>query len=182
MVATQDEAGRREMQEKAMMYQIFNAQLEELSSQFLALNQKGMELDAAKNALSELGKVTKGSEILVPVGAGCYGFGTLSKSDRFMVEIGSGFVEEKPLSGAIEAVEERKKEISKLQEMARGEIEGLRGKMDRIGLELNESMAAAKGGAGLKVVAQKEDGAPDKTARTARAAAKKDDDDGIMVE
>jgi prefoldin alpha subunit len=186
MVATVDEAGRRQMQEKALMYQLFNAQLEELSSQFLALNQKAMELEAARNALGELGKVPDGSEVLIPVGAGCYGFVKLAKGDKFMVEIGSGLVEEKPLAGAIEAVEERKKEIVKLQEMARNEIEGLRGRMDQIGLELNESAAAARGMGGMKVASPGEnESKEDAVARVAKARPKKskeDDDDEVMVE
>jgi prefoldin alpha subunit len=181
------DAGNREMQEKALMYQIFNAQLEELSSQFLALNQKAMELEMARNALGELSKVSKGSEILVPVGAGCYGFGTLSKNEKFMVEIGSGLVEEKLLAGAIETVEERKKEIMKLQEMARNEIEGLRGRMDQIGLELNESAAAARGAGGLRVAAaaNEKETKEEAVARVAKARPKKskeDDDDEVMVE
>lgn len=179
MPGMETDAGKRRLQEKALMYQLLNAQLEELSSQFLHLNDRMLELEAAKNALGEMGKVKEGSDMLVPIGAGCYGFGKLGKKGSFMVEIGAGLLEEKPLSGALCAVEERKKEIGNLQERVKAELEGMRMKMDQIGLELNE---ATQGGRG-KAEASGAAAAAGNAARPQKAQPKKsEDDDAIMVE
>ncbi|MFH0956937.1 MAG: prefoldin subunit alpha [Candidatus Aenigmatarchaeota archaeon] len=165
---------KKEMQEKAMMYQILNSHLEEISSHFLAINEKILEVDVAKNALSELSKAGDGSEMLVPVGAGCYGFGKLGKKGKFMVEIGAGFVAEKTLAGALESMEARKHELQHLQDRVKTELQNLRGNMDRIGLELNEMAGGNETGAAALGSAPQEKG---------NAARKnEDDDDGIFVE
>jgi prefoldin alpha subunit len=148
----------KEVQEKALMYQVFGAQLEELSSHFMAINQKVLEVDMAKNSLDELSKAVEGSDTLVPVGAGCYGFGKLGKKGKFMVEIGGGFVMEKTLPGAIESMDVRKKELMKLQDRVKAELENLRGNMDRIGLELNEMAAGGRPAAARKDDSQEDDG------------------------
>jgi prefoldin alpha subunit len=146
------EESQREAQEKAVLYQVIQAQLEELVKQATALDTKMLEFEIAKNALEDMGKTEPGSGILVPLGAGCYAHGTLEKKDRFMAEIGAGLVKEKTLPEAIALVEEKKKEIGKLQDRVTGEAERLRASMDKIGLELNEMVkrdqeTAAKEGA-----------------------------------
>jgi prefoldin alpha subunit len=152
------DASKKDMQEKALMYQVFGAQLEELSSHFLAINQKILEAEVAKNSLDELSKAGEGNDMLVPVGAGCYGFGKLGRKGRFMVEIGAGFVMEKTLPGAIESVDGRKKELQQLQDRVKAELENLRGNMDRLGLELNEMAAGGGRDAEKKSHAEEDDG------------------------
>ncbi len=134
------EESQKAAQEKAIMYQIIQAQMEELSRQGATLEDKALEMEVAKNALEEVGKAESGSDMLVPIGAGCYGHGKLGSKDRFMVEIGSGLVSEMSLKEAIVKVEEKKGEIEKLHGRVEAEMRKLQGSMDQLGLELNSMM------------------------------------------
>ena len=95
--------------------------------------------------------------MLLPLGGGCYGYGTLNKKGRFVVDIGAGLVKEQGLKDALENVKGKKKDVKDVAEKLKMEMEHMRSSMDKIGLELQEIQSAA----------QKE---------------KENDDDSIMVE
>jgi prefoldin alpha subunit len=131
-------------QEKALMYQILQAQMQELTNQASALEMRMVELENAENALKEVEGVKEGSEMLLPLGGGCYGYGTLNKKGRFMVEIGAGLVKEQRLTDALDTVKGKKKDVEEVAEKLKMEMEHMRNSMDKIGLELQEIQRAAQ--------------------------------------
>ena len=130
-------------QEKALMYQILQAQLQELTNQTGALEARMMELEAAENALKEVNETREGSDMLLPLGGGCYGHGTLTNKDKFMVEIGAGLVKEQSLKDAIANINGKKNDVENVGKKLKTEIDNIMGSMDRIGLELQEFSAGA---------------------------------------
>ena len=131
-------------QEKALMYQILQAQLQELTNQTGALEARMMELEAAENALKEVNGTKEGSEMLLPLGGGCYGYGTLTNKDRFMVEIGAGLVKEQGLKDAIANINGKKNDVENVGKKLKTEIYSIMGSMDKIGLELQQFQMAAQ--------------------------------------
>jgi len=129
-------------QEKAMMYQIMQAQLQELSNQSDALEARMAELEAAENTLKEVNDSKEGSEMLLPLGGGCYGHGTLSKKEKFMVEIGAGFTAERTLSEAMNIIKNKKIEVEDVGKKLKTEIEHIAGSMNNIGMELQQMQMA----------------------------------------
>ncbi len=125
-------------QEKALLYQIMQAQLQELTNQAAALEARMADLENAENALKEVGGTREGSEMLLPIGGGCYGYGTLTSKDKFMVEIGAGLVKEQGLKESLAIVDAKKKEVDDVGNKLKVEMEHIRGSMDRIGLELQQ--------------------------------------------
>lgn len=130
-------------QEKALMYQILQAQLQELTNQTGALEARMMELEAAEHTLREVNGAKEGSEMLLPLGGGCYGHGTLTNKDKFMVEIGAGLVKEQSLKDAIANINGKKNDVENVGKKLKTEIDNIMGSMDRIGLELQEFSAGA---------------------------------------
>ena len=128
---------QKEAQEKALIYQILQAQMEELSNQSSALQTRLLELEVARSGIKDMEKTNDGSDILVPLGAGCYCHGSLAKKGRFMVEIGAGYLEEKDIAGALSLIEQKRKDFEDVAEKIEAEMEHMRASMDRIGLDLN---------------------------------------------
>ncbi len=129
-------------QEKAMMYQIMQAQLQELSNQSDALEARMAELEAAENTLKEVNDSKEGSEMLLPLGGGCYGHGILSDKKKFMVEIGAGFTAERTLSEAMNIIKNKKIEVEDVGKKLKTEIEHIAGSMNNIGMELQQMQMA----------------------------------------
>jgi prefoldin alpha subunit len=144
---------QKQVQEKALLYQIMNAQLEQLSKQAELLESRMLELETAQEALRELNAAEEGSDVLIPIGGGCYGYGKLTRKDAFMVEIGAGIVKEQTLKDAMSSVEDRKKEVEDVDGKLRTEAEGIRSAMERIGLEFQEmtEKEQKKGGGDITV-------------------------------
>ncbi|MBN1897016.1 MAG: prefoldin subunit alpha [Candidatus Aenigmarchaeota archaeon] len=156
---------QQEMQEKLMLFQSFQAQLEELANHGTNVEARNIELEAAEDALNDIKKTKDNSEILVPLGAGCYGYGKLADRDNFMVEIGAGLAEKKNLQGAIEAIKLKKNEISEIRDSLDKQMDSMRASMDKIGIELQQMSDAQT---------KKEGEAP--------SGEEKKEDDGISVE
>jgi prefoldin alpha subunit len=144
MTDEQQKAG----QEKAMLYQILQAQMEELTKQGGMIESRMIELEAAENSLKEMNGAKVDSDILIPLGAGCYGYGKLTNKDKFMVEIGTGLVKEQSLKGAIAVIENKRKEVDDAAKKLNMEMERMRSAMDRIGLELQEMASKEQQGKG----------------------------------
>lgn len=132
------EDAQKAAQEKAMMYQIMQAQMEELARQATVLESRMIELETADNALKEVDDAKEGSDILLPLGAGCYGYGKLTRKDSFMVEIGSELVKSMPLKDTLAVIDDKKNEVEHAARKLKMEMDRIRGTMDRIGLELQE--------------------------------------------
>ena len=133
-----NEKDQKSAQEKALMYQFMNAQMEEFARQGTILEQSMIELETADHALKEINSAHESSEILMPLGAGNYGYGTLSKKDKFMVEIGSELVKEMSLKEAQKILAEKKEDVEDAAKKLKMQIDRLKLSMDKIGMELQE--------------------------------------------
>lgn len=139
-----DEKTQQEMQEKLMLFQTFQAQLEQLSNQASLVESRNIEIEAAEDALNEISKTKEESEMLVPLGAGCYGYGKLADKENFMVEIGAGLAQKKDLRGSIDAINQKKHEIDDIRKKIDHHMNEMRAGMDKVGLELQQISAAAE--------------------------------------
>jgi prefoldin alpha subunit len=139
---TQD--NQKAVQEKVMLYQILQNQLEEFLKQAEVLESRMMELEMTDAALQEMKSLDAGSGLLVPLGAGCYGYGTLKDRDSFMVEIGAGIVAKKSHADALAIVGDKKKEVENVGEKLKAEMEKLGAAMNHIGADIQKLSGAAQ--------------------------------------
>ena len=105
-----------EMQQKIVLYQLLHKHLEELKQQSVMLEQRFMEFEATKQALGDF-KGVNDSELLVPLGSGCYAKSKAVASSELLVNIGANLMVKKPISDTVKLLEERTKEI---QELSKG--------------------------------------------------------------
>jgi prefoldin alpha subunit len=138
---------QKEIQEKVLVYQILQNQLEEFTKQATVLETRLGELEVTTNALKEMKSVKPDSETLFHVGGGCYGHGKLLDRNKFLVEIGAGIMANKTLPDAVAVIDERKREIENIRNKLVIEIEKIGEGMNQIGLEL-QRLNRGEGGKG----------------------------------
>lgn len=109
---------KEDRQGKIIMYQILQAEYEELRRQTLMAESRIIDLETSDHALNEIKKFRKDNETLVPLGSGCYARGSIMGSG-LLLDIGAGIMIEKNANSVKEFLEERRSEIEK----ARKEIQ-----------------------------------------------------------
>ena len=139
------EKKQKEIQEKVLVYQILQNQLEEFTKQATALETRLGELDVTTNALNEMKEVKPDSETLFHIGGGCYGHGKLSDNNKYLIEVGAGIMANKTLPDAVAIIDERKQEIEKIKDKLVEEIEKIGEGMNQIGMELQKLNQADSG-------------------------------------
>jgi prefoldin alpha subunit len=141
------------IQEKVLVYQILQNQLEEFTKQGTVLETRLNELDMTENSLREMKSVRTDSETLFSLGGGCYGHGKLMEKNKFLVDIGAGIMANKTLPEALALIGARKKEIENVTKKLQVEMEKVANSMNQIGIELQKlnEEAAGKGDKGISV-------------------------------
>ncbi|MBL7160841.1 MAG: prefoldin subunit alpha [Candidatus Aenigmarchaeota archaeon] len=127
----------QELQQKLMLYQLLQRQLEELQKQATMLQARFTEIEASRIALEDVDKVEKGNELLIPIGSGVYARGSAQKGD-VLVDAGAGIMTEKSPAEALGIMETKKKELEVMGSKLQQEILSVAGKMNEIGVEMEK--------------------------------------------
>ncbi len=145
------DAKQKEIQEKVLVYQILQNQLEQFTKQATIIETSLSELEMTKGTLSEMKSVKQESDTLFHIGSGCYGHGKLLDQSKFLIEIGAGIMANKTLPEALSIMDARKKEIEKVRSSLHAEMEKVSNSMNQIGLELQKLNEDKPGGSGITV-------------------------------
>ncbi|MFH1978059.1 MAG: prefoldin subunit alpha [Candidatus Aenigmatarchaeota archaeon] len=127
---------QKEMQEKALMYQLLQRQLEEFNEKGMLLERKAGELGHTKNAMEELSKIKKGNKVMIPLGGESYTYGTVEDPENIMVEIGSNLVMKKTIKEAQDVVNDKRADIETLTKQIQEDITKMIAKMNEIAQEV----------------------------------------------
>lgn len=133
----------QELQQKLLLYQLLQAQLEELKKQAALLQARFIEIESTRLAVEDVKKVKENNELLIPLGSGMYVNGKMLKGD-LLVDIGAGIMTKKPAAEADTLLETKKKEIESLSENLQKEMMAVIAKINEIGEELQKSLAEGK--------------------------------------
>ena len=101
---------------------ILRQQLSELENQMVALDNRRAELEMVKTSIQDL-KDKKDSEILVPVGAGILMLGKVVDDKNLLINIGANIIVQKTMEESNQLVDEQIRELDKLQDSLRKELE-----------------------------------------------------------
>ena len=144
---------QKDVQEKVLVYQILQNQLEEFTKQATVLETRLNELEMTENSLREMKSVRTDSETLFSLGGGCYGHGKLLDKNKFMVDIGAGIMANKTLPEALALIGARKNEIENVTKKLQVEMEKVANSMNQIGIDLQKlnEEAAGKGDEGISI-------------------------------
>ena len=136
---------QEELQHKYVLYQLLQNRIEELKQQVEMLQQKNMEMETTKFALSEINSMKEGNDVLVPLGSGCYVYGKASNNKKILVDIGAGVMTNKAPEEAQALVEEKREEIEKLVLNLQSELMDAVNKINEIGPELQKAAEEQQG-------------------------------------
>ena len=104
----------------------YRAQLETFQRQQEVLSLSLEELMRARETMTRYQKAGKGAEVLVPIGANAFLFGTVANPEATIIGIGSDLLVQEPIPKAVERLDGR---IKSLQE-ALGGLAGRIGELD----------------------------------------------------
>ncbi len=96
-----------EMQRKALEFQILREELEAYQGEAVKLIEQETELRTTKNAVQQLQKLKKGTEIKVPLGSGIYVDAKLGDVKALVAGVGGELFLEKEPKEALELLEGR---------------------------------------------------------------------------
>jgi len=138
-----DKNKEQEVQQKLVLYQLLQKQLEEFKRQGMLLQSKFTEFESTRLALEDLDKSKNEKDILIPLGSGIFINGR-TKQEDLIIDVGAGVMTRKPLSEASRIINEKKKEIETLSDNLQQNVMGVVAKINEIGEDLQRTMAQSK--------------------------------------
>lgn len=136
---------QEKLQEKLMLFQLMEKQLEVLKQQGSLAENRSAELETASSTLRDMEKLKGGNEILFPLGGGLYGRAS-STSKEILAELGAGVVMKKSIKEAAEFLEERKKEIRKAAEQIEEQTNTLVERLNELAPEIQRMSSQSEKG------------------------------------
>ena len=127
-----------EIQEKVILYQLLQKQLEDMKSQALLIERKLMEFEISKKALSDTKTLKDGSEILIPVGSGTYIHGSAAPSKKVLIDIGANYMISKDISSSETVLESQKSDVEKLNDKLAHEVSEVVNKINTLAMEIEQ--------------------------------------------
>jgi prefoldin alpha subunit len=103
-------SSKQDDQGKLIMYQMLQAQFEELKKQAMLVENRMLDLETTLHALDEMKKFKKDNQTLVPLGSGCYSHSRMH-GEEILLDIGAGVMVSRNLPSVEDFLEKRKKEI-----------------------------------------------------------------------
>lgn len=104
------------MQKLYMEFQMLDQQIKHLEKQNESLANHLMELMATSQSLEDMGNVSKGTEILVPLSSGIYAKAELKDNNSFIVNVGANIALAKDAQSTKKIIESQISEIKRLKE------------------------------------------------------------------
>ena len=139
------EISQEALQEKLMVFQLMEKQMESMRQQIIMVEQRLVEIETSKAALQEISKLKPGNETLFPMGSGIYVKGTIT-GKSVMTEVGSSIMKEKPVASAIKYIENRRNDIEKVGMSLEKEIEKISMELQKMAPELQKMASRIREG------------------------------------
>jgi len=127
------------LQEKALLYQMLQRQLEEINHQSMLLERKEVEFFISKEALVGIEREKENKEILIPLGSETFTYAKLADPNNVLVNMGAGVVVEKDIKSATIMLDEKIAEVEVLKDRVRQDATKVSQKMNEIVKEIEES-------------------------------------------
>jgi prefoldin alpha subunit len=126
---------QQNLQEKLMLFQLMERQLDAMRQQGALLEQRIVEIDTSLTALEEIARLKDDNEALIPIGSGLFARARIT-SKKIMTELGARVMKDKSVKEAGSFLEERKKEIEKVEKNVQKEMAEISRSLQRMAPEL----------------------------------------------
>lgn len=131
---------QKEVQQKLAQLQFLEEQSKGLQRQQLELAEQLSELESAKKSLEEIKKIKKGNEVMIPLGAGVWAFGSLNDTENVLTNIGADVAVKKEIPEAKKIVDEQVEAIKVINEKISAQLDRLAQNAQKIYSEVQMEM------------------------------------------
>jgi len=107
------EDSKKRMEEKMIMYQILQRQLEVYREQMVQLEREMAEIESTKQTVGDLKNIKKENSVMIPLGSGLFIEGTITKTKNILMSPGANMMVEKNFESALDGLSEKEKQIEK---------------------------------------------------------------------
>lgn len=137
-------SSKQKLQEKYVLYQLLNQNLEALKQQMEAIEEQSQEVSSTLSSIGDIHKIAKNNEVFIPIGSGCYGKGELTDSKSVVVNVGAGILVEKKIEDAKKFLDNRSEDIGKAKKEIQEHAEKVTNQMTDVGSEI-QKLAESEG-------------------------------------
>jgi prefoldin alpha subunit len=103
----------KELQEKYILYQLLQQNLENLRQQLEFVERQFIEIKNTQGVFRDFKKRKGSDDVLIPLGSGCYGSGDVQDLKNVLVNVGANIMVSKRVESAKLFLNEREKELEK---------------------------------------------------------------------
>lgn len=129
---------KEKLQEKYVLYQLLNQNMESLKQQFELVEQQFIEVKSTMMSLEDLNKSGENNEIFLPLGSGCYGKGKVTDNKGVLVNVGAGVFVNQKMAAAKSFLDKRLKELENANNEVQAQMERVAKQMNELGVEIQE--------------------------------------------
>jgi len=104
---------KEKLQEKYVLYQLLQQNLESLREQLELVERQFMEIKTTEQVFKDFKNGKGNDDVLIPLGSGCYGEGKVTDVKTILVNLGANVMVNKTLESANLFLKEREKELEK---------------------------------------------------------------------
>lgn len=134
-----EKLSEKDIQQRLLLYQLLQGQLEELRKQAITLQTKFIEVESTKIAIQDITKLKEANELLIPIGSGIYTTGRALKGNM-LVDVGAGILLTKSPEEAEKVLEEKSGEIDGLNNKLQEEMITVIARLNDLGVELQKAL------------------------------------------
>ena len=116
---------QQSQQQKYLQFQLLQQQIEQTSQQLEVMAQQYAELEISQDALKQLKKIPKNSEVLATIAPGIFIKTSLKDNQKLIVNVGASTTAEKTVPQVIEMLEKQKKEMEKTMMQSDASLQAL---------------------------------------------------------
>ena len=135
---------QEKLQEKFMLFQLMEKQLETLNQHKSMVEARLVEIDTTASAIDEIKSLDKDNETLVPLGSGLYIKAKLM-GDTVLTELGASVMKEKGFPSASAFLKSRRGELEKASKQIDDQISEISKSLNELGPELQRMSAQIQG-------------------------------------
>lgn len=142
MAAKADSGGRTELeqqiQNRVTQLELLNAQAKQLQAQQAELLRHMSEIEKAQAALEDLTKQKRGTETLIPLGAGVFVHAKVEDATNVITSVGAGIAIKRSIEEALKFVEEQAKGVQMLGAQTGAQLQQLENLSNMLSQELRQ--------------------------------------------
>jgi prefoldin alpha subunit len=134
---------RKNLQEKYVEMQLIDQQMKQAEQQIMQLDKQVVDLATVQEALDDLKKTKKGTELFIPITNGIFAKAKLEDNENLLVNVGSMTAVPKTTKDVKDMLSKQEKEIRDVQKKLKQQIEKFAEKAVTVEQELNKFLKEA---------------------------------------